>query len=1113
MVPDFKLKQNPSKDNLIKYFRNENDSKIKTIMPLSDEKDKFQRINVAIMNPAGISEVKGKIMENIVNANRIDILIVSETNSHGKEKPKIGGMTPFNRNRSTSGVARGGVCIFVNNNVAKDTVLLDVGTAEDNDEFISIKINSTSPPLVVAALYGAQESGPRKGVRQRWRRIFSILEEYKRDGSSVIMGGDWNTCLGTELGLVNNDSFISYGGKEVLREIEDGDWSLINGMTNECHKSHLDRTSLVERCLDYCIINIPNLVDFVTTDPDREMTPYTHITKKKKVVGRKFSDHRTLAFSLKMSKVQKKKEKLPVRFIKTDESIERFKARTDNLADELIGELLREDCDLDLLVKRIDREMNRIKYSVHEPKRPSKKRKQAIDDDTVFWETLKSLDKEMDNIKHMKANNKVFNVRMEKMMEERRQQMSVVLNKSGVLVEEKDDILDVLLKYNEDLLSRNIHLPEFEEIAKLKREVQDVLMKANIRNFETITEEEWEEIVDKVTVKGKKMFEDFVQSGEQWKHFMFLLTKKIYEEETIPESFLVTTLSALYKKGDPRQPSNYRYIHVRRAESRLLEMAIYNKLSKTYNDTTSSTQLGGMPESSTTEHLTTLMTVINQREKEGGGIVVTFQDVQKCFDNIHLSDMCWYLVKGGADPKATKMQSLLTGTNIIKVQGSEKTFKIENGVGQGGVNAARLTSGGTSECFHRNLKCHPKPMIFNNVDVTLNEFVDDAMFMDEDSEGAKMSGRIITNTLGELALKAHPEKTVQVVVGSEQYIREMKKELLENLTEVQGFVVKQVEAEKYLGMKISSGGVRKIVADNIQEKKKKVIIPVNDIRRMSRTRKMKRIGTIRAVKLLIQAQIVPIMTYSSESWLMMTPKDYKEMEDIYKHTICNTMSLPMSSNHESLLHEIANVHMEAWLDATKLKFFNRLLNEKRRGNCYKIMREEIIRGTRGGFIQDLEQLCIKYKLPNVSLHFIRPQDIASACREWSMRRQFVASIMVKTLPMLFRTRKFEREHWDSDKFTNMMARAQACFNTGNLVMKSQSPHMMRLKDQGDRSCLFPACGGNDTYEHVRFECEFYSSKYIDTKECVLDNSKYLLKLDEERRIKFNTPLIVPLPIL
>ena len=113
------------------------------------------------------------------------------------------------------------------------------------------------------------------------------------------MGGDWNTCLGTELGLVNNDSFISYGGKEVLREIEDGDWSLINGMTKECHKSHLDRTSLVERCLDYCIINIPNLVDFVTTDPDREMTPYTHITKKKKVVGRKFSDHRTLAFSLK----------------------------------------------------------------------------------------------------------------------------------------------------------------------------------------------------------------------------------------------------------------------------------------------------------------------------------------------------------------------------------------------------------------------------------------------------------------------------------------------------------------------------------------------------------------------------------------------------------------------------------------------------------------------------------------------------------------------------------------------------------------------------------------------------------------------------------------------
>ena len=99
-----------------------------------------------MINPAGISAAKSKIIENIVNVNNFKIVIVSETNSHGKEKPNIGKrMIPFNRNRSTTGVARGGVCIFVDKSLATDTVILDVGGVEEGDEFISVKINSVSP--------------------------------------------------------------------------------------------------------------------------------------------------------------------------------------------------------------------------------------------------------------------------------------------------------------------------------------------------------------------------------------------------------------------------------------------------------------------------------------------------------------------------------------------------------------------------------------------------------------------------------------------------------------------------------------------------------------------------------------------------------------------------------------------------------------------------------------------------------------------------------------------------------------------------------------------------------------------------------------------------------
>ena len=120
---------------------------------------------------------------------------------------------------------------------------------------------------------------------------------------------------------------------------------------------------------------------------------------------------------------------------------------------------------------------------------------------------------------------------------------------------------------------------------------------------------------------------------------MFLVIKKIYEEEDVPDSFLLTQLTQIFKKGDARNPANYRYIHGRRAESRLLEIAIYFKLETTLSSETKESQLGGMPESSTVEHLAMLMSVINQLESENSGGIISFQDIVKCFDRMHYSDV------------------------------------------------------------------------------------------------------------------------------------------------------------------------------------------------------------------------------------------------------------------------------------------------------------------------------------------------------------------------------------------------------------------------------------------------------------------------------------------
>ena len=144
------------------------------------------------------------------------------------------------------------------------------------------------------------------------------------------------------------------------------------------------------------------------------------------------------------------------------------------------------------------------------------------------------------------------------------------------------------------------------------------------------------------------------------------------------------------------------------------------------------------------------------------------------------------------------------------------------------------------------------------------------------------------------------------------------------------------------------------------------------------------------------------------------------------------------------------------------------------------------------------------------LHKVRHKDVSKAVKEYSKRRICMATIMVKTIPMIPHTQKYIREHYEFDV---MSARAITCFNMGNLVFKDTCPHIFRTRDQGSRNCLEPACGGEDSYIHVRFECRFYKSKFIDSGEPIRDNARYIMKLNEERIQRWKTPLIIPAPPL
>ena len=1081
-------------------------------LPDENSDKKFNLINFAVINPGGLNTSKAACISNIAEINKIMVIIVSETGTSGSQIPKINSkFKPFHRNRKSDAVCKGGIAVFIHEDIAGEAVLLEKGAEEDKDEFVVIKLNSFSPPLVVMGVYGNQENKGVEETRERWRRVFSIMNHYKAQGNVVLMAGDLNCWIGNNLGMTSNHPSTSAGGKEVIKEAENGGWSLINSLSSEDQRSHFDRTSKTQRALDFCFINLIDCVKEVSLDENRQATPYLVHMKGNRPVGRKFTDHKSIVFSLELAKVKVNKPKPEIRFIKSDDGIRKFADLTDEIAEELLPELLEKKISPDEILRKIKRKVKKAKYSAFKPMRPTNKKIKILEDNDIYWKKTQLIERELKNIQNLSSTNKVFATRKSRILEERRQELSAMYNSEDIIMEDKESILNELMKYNEELLSRKPHSERFQEVFKLKKKMVEAIESMEIKKFETISEEEFATVVRKIKSKKKAMFDDFIQSGPVFKHLIYHLVRTIYESEEVPEEFLETVLISLFKgKGDPRRPTSYRFLHIRSDLSRILENCLYLKMERTFDERTGETQLGGMKQSSTIEHLSMLTSLVNSLEKEKKGAIITAADVKKCFDMVFLSDLLFFLIKEGCDLKTIKIFQILTGQNKLQVQGTNKWFQIANGCGQGGVTAARLTSAGTAEVFERKVKTHPSPMFFRGESLAVDEFVDDCKLTDSDSRGAKVSGNILSAALDELSLEAHPDKTVQIVVGHPKYIETMKKQLEDNPTYVQGFKVNVVESEKYLGMMVTSSGVKGMIDRNIEEKRKKSLPIAQSLRKLIRDPTLMRVGGLKSACVMIQAKLVPTLLYGCQAWLNMDKGQVEKMEKIFRKSILKTLSLPKSTNYESVLNEINNIHMAQWIDLMKLSFYNNLFHEKGCGRFYRVIREELLQEERGGVVEEMEKLADKYSLPNVLLHKVRHEDISKAVKEYSKRRICMATIMVKTIPMIPHTLKYIREHYEFDV---MSARAITCFNTGNLVFKDTCPHMFRTRDQGSRSCLEPACGGEDSYIHVRFECKFYKSKFIDSGEPIADNARYILKLNEERIQRWKTPLVIPAPPL
>ena len=1098
-------KKKEAKNNLIKNFR----EAIKTqnnLIEVSDSEEAAKketgRLAIATMNVAGLRS-KALTVNNIARINQINAIVISETHYSSKTKPHLSSYYKvFHKNRDKyKNACKGGIAVFLDPLHADNAVVIDSGTTNE-EEFITVKLNNYVPPVALFACYGPQQTVKNGDLDKLWSKFTNLWKKYVDQGLHVIICGDLNAAVGLNGGITRNDPSMNRAGINLLKAVEDLDLTILNSKEAKDQRTHIDRSSGLSRCLDYVITNNEKTCKEVVIDNNFDATPYKVIMRNNTPEQRKYTDHKTILTRFQLQPKPTSKPTPRTKFIKDIETRAKYALETENIADRGLKMIMNGDHP-QKISNLIRREIKRAKYKSFKVIK-SAKRPELVEDEIIYWHFVRELEKEVDDLQKMKLNNQIFEVRKKRRITERGDPLHVLTAEDGSIMDTKELIEDTLLLHNKNLLSRKEHAKPYSELHQMKRKLLDTLKETEIEEFESLTMDDYLKVVNKVLIKKKPMMMDFIDSSPRFKVFIYWILKLVYDTEQIPEEFYRTELVALFKKGSATDPNNYRFIHLKDWLPRLLEMCIHVKIDKVFDEKTPEAQTGGMKGADTCEHLVLMMETLNKVMAEGKGLVFTFADIRKCFDRVHLADAHLFLMRHMADTKAVKVLSILLDHNVISMQGSSKSFIIKGGLGQGGVTVGRSCAASISETMEKNVTCHPAPLHHNGVNVANQGYVDDTATTDISTEGVHFSCKVIEETFEEMSLEAHPQKTVNVVCGEPNWIKETKKKLEENPAKIQGFEVKIAQNEKYLGLKIVSGGIPDIIDANIKMKAGRVHQVATEIREEVRDPRIERIGALKAAALLIQSKIIPIMTYGCEAWLNVSNDQYKAMEVIMGEAMVRILSLPPNTNYDAMLMEMSNFHIEVWMDAMKLKYFMKKIHIKKAGKLYRSLREDIINDNNDGFIGDIRRLCTKYKIPDITTTPITTEFISLKCRELSRKRSMMTTLMLKKVPpMLTFSIKIFNEHYSFPKFE---ARAITALRTGNLIFKNWCPWKIRRQHAGDPYCMYQPCREKDTLQHV-MECEFYSTKFISKDSPARDWSTYLVKLHQERMENFNQPLI------
>ena len=200
------------------------------------------------------------------------------------------------------------------------------------------------------------------------------------------------------------------------------------------------------------------------------------------------------------------------------------------------------------------------------------------------------------------------------------------------LVVSNDKIKQDTIEHVVNSFKNNEPEEDLRPVVKVINELHVKRMDENNEDEEPmeVTKEELDDTVSKFKKKNKRSYGFLVKAGDKFHNSVFMLSRRIIQEEEIPERFSETVLHQLRtNKFSKKDLKIHRFIHIKDWLPRCIESLIVGKMKAPILKAGSKYQIGGLPHHRVEEHLVAIKAIVSRScNTPNGGATVKLVDIK-----------------------------------------------------------------------------------------------------------------------------------------------------------------------------------------------------------------------------------------------------------------------------------------------------------------------------------------------------------------------------------------------------------------------------------------------------------------------------------------------------